>query len=521
MPEKPPTDRHLWEFIWVRDLAFLTVVSLLLWTLYLARAIAAPVLIGLGLAYVFNPLITLLNRRWRMPRWALSGGVILFFVLAALCLFIWIGPPAVKQSRQLVGDIGSYAQYVNDRANVDWKHLGESFRVRLGFDGDGDGASNGDGSDSGAGDSDDSGASSPGDASGGSEKGDATTANNTGLPQITFEIHTGNGDESADADTDAVSSDAVAAVTAGDVDADAELEGEVDAWGDAERHADGDAAADFSGDSVDDAAEGAAQSNPQGDKPAAANESQPVGDAVKSLSADQVTAALGQLGAVLASLLNLGAGAAVAAAGWTSYIALAGVVSLFCFFFFAWKFDPIIKWFLPLIPKSERENSLAIVCEMDRTVAAFIRGRLIQALSMSFILAIGWGLVGVPYWLLLALICGFLNLIPYAAAMGWVAAVVIAVLDRMTDGAGFSIWAIVLPSLVYFAAQFIDGWVIEPIVQGAATDMDPLTVFLVVLFGGALAGLLGMLLAIPIAACSKIIAREVILPRLRKYAEEH
>jgi predicted PurR-regulated permease PerM len=73
--------------------------------------------------------------------------------------------------------------------------------------------------------------------------------------------------------------------------------------------------------------------------------------------------------------------------------------------------------------------------------------------------------------------------------------------------------------VVYLIAQLADGWLVEPVVQGKATNLDPLTVMLAVIIGGSLAGLLGMLLAIPFAACGKILAREVILPELRQFAE--
>ena len=79
-------------------------------------------------------------------------------------------------------------------------------------------------------------------------------------------------------------------------------------------------------------------------------------------------------------------------------------------------------------------------------------------------------------------------------------------------------WAILGPTLVYGVGQGLDAWVIEPVVQGQATDLDALTVLLVVLAGGAVAGLLGLLLAIPVAACIKILWHEVAGPRLRAIA---
>ena len=80
---------------------------------------------------------------------------------------------------------------------------------------------------------------------------------------------------------------------------------------------------------------------------------------------------------------------------------------------------------------------------------------------------------------------------------------------------------VIFPTVVYLLAQALDGWVMEPIVQGRATNLDPLTVLLAVLIGGTLAGLLGMLAAIPVAACIKILGQEVMVPRLRRYAEQH
>jgi predicted PurR-regulated permease PerM len=158
-----------------------------------------------------------------------------------------------------------------------------------------------------------------------------------------------------------------------------------------------------------------------------------------------------------------------------------------------------------------------VIVQMDKSVAAFIRGRLVQALVMAVVLSIGWWIAGVPSWLLLGVLSGALNLVPFAAVVGFLAALVLAIVDSVAGG-GFSVWVLVWPTVVYVFAQGLDGWVVEPIVQGKATDLDPVSVLLAVMIGGALAGLLGMLIAIPTAACIKILSREVILPRLRRLA---
>lgn len=204
--------------------------------------------------------------------------------------------------------------------------------------------------------------------------------------------------------------------------------------------------------------------------------------------------------------------------GIIGYLILAMVILLFCFFFFVWKFDQIINWFVSFIPVSKRENTLLITQEMDRCVSGFIHGRLFQAVELATVLSIGWGIVGVPYWLLLGILAGILNLIPYVTVISWPLAIGLTWLNAVSvGGGGFSFMSVLIaPSIVYMIGQGLDSWVVEPLIQGKATDMDPLTVLIVVLVGGSLAGLLGMILAIPLAACIKIFSHKVALPKLRK-----
>jgi predicted PurR-regulated permease PerM len=238
---------------------------------------------------------------------------------------------------------------------------------------------------------------------------------------------------------------------------------------------------------------------------------------------DDVVAWLQQLdwstvGVTVARSLDIGVGVVAGAIGLTTYLFLAGVIIAFCFFYFAWRFDRIIHWFAAFIPASQRQTTYSVVRQMDKSVSAFIRGRLIQVAVMTVILSIGWLIAGVPYWLLLGVLTGLLNLVPFVPVFGWLLALVLTLIDHAAGTHGVTLWTFLGPSLVYFLAQGIDGWVIEPVVQGAATNLDPLTVLLVVLIGGSLAGLLGMLIAIPTAACIKILAKEVLLPRLRELA---
>ena len=221
------------------------------------------------------------------------------------------------------------------------------------------------------------------------------------------------------------------------------------------------------------------------------------------------------------AVLNASADAIGIAFGIATYLTLAAVIVTFVFFFTVWKFDAFVQWFAPYVPASRRDRVHGLLCKMDRSVSAFIRGRLIQAVVLAFVLTLGLAFTdAAKYALLLGVVGGVLGLIPYAGLIVLPASIVLAILAEVDAGKEFSLlWAVIAPAVVFFIAQTIDSYIVEPVVQGKATNLDAITVFLVVCIGGSLAGLLGLLIAIPAAACLKILFSDVILPRLRRIAE--
>lgn len=188
-------------------------------------------------------------------------------------------------------------------------------------------------------------------------------------------------------------------------------------------------------------------------------------------------------------------------------------------FVFAWKFDAMIAACRDWIPESRRARVSDLASQMDRAVGGFIRGRFLIALMMSAMLSIGWSLVGVPYWLLFGVITGMMTIIPYASAIGWAVVMLVVMADSGSSDRS-PIDAALLASAVFAVVQAFEGWVLTPWIQGRELAMHPLTILTVVLIGGAVGGLYGMLLAIPVAACGKILFHEVISKRLQSWAED-
>jgi len=209
-------------------------------------------------------------------------------------------------------------------------------------------------------------------------------------------------------------------------------------------------------------------------------------------------------------------------------VAIAAVTTVS--FAFAW--PDILAMGRELIPAAHRERVLELVGRMDRTVSAFVRGRLTVAAIVGCLYAIGWTVVGVPYGLLLGLGVGVLSLVPYLAAVGLpVAWLLLALhliahpdpsswyLEAGTDGAVAIVWwkVLVFPWLVNFVTQQTEDYVLNPLIQGKATELHPAAIMIAVIAGGSLAGLYGMLLAVPVAACAKILLSAEILPRFRSW----
>jgi predicted PurR-regulated permease PerM len=113
-----------------------------------------------------------------------------------------------------------------------------------------------------------------------------------------------------------------------------------------------------------------------------------------------------------------------------------------------------------------------------------------------------------------------LSLIPYVSVIGWPLALLFKYLDSLTaSGSGIGWMAIVVwPSVAYLIVQFIESWILTPWIQRRSSDMNAVTLLIVMFIGGAVAGLFGLILAIPVAACIKIAFEEFIVPRWSRWA---
>ena len=204
----------------------------------------------------------------------------------------------------------------------------------------------------------------------------------------------------------------------------------------------------------------------------------------------------------------------------SGYIVLYILLLLVFFITFSLYMPCFPQWASRFFPQSKRRHILELLDRIHQTAIVFLRTRLIVAAVLSVLFSMGWAFVGVPYWFLVGTISGILSIIPYAAAIGWLVAVLFNTLEAETNTSAV-FYSILWPTVVYGAVQFLEGWFLTPYLQSEKLEIHPVTVLFVVLAGGVLGGILGMLIAIPLTAAFKIIYSDVIENALLKWADKN
>jgi predicted PurR-regulated permease PerM len=193
----------------------------------------------------------------------------------------------------------------------------------------------------------------------------------------------------------------------------------------------------------------------------------------------------------------------------------------FYFYYFSVHWPSITGFFAKLVPDERKGAVFEIVSDMDKAVAGFVRGRIVICALMGVMFAVGWQICGVPYGIALGLMTGAFSIVPYLGGIGVPLAVGLLVVDQfgMPPDERMAVWGMLLwPILVFVVVQTIEGYLLTPVIAGKATNLDPVTIVVAILAGGSVAGVYGMLLAIPLAACGKIAVKRIVLPRLIEFA---
>ncbi|MBC1520297.1 AI-2E family transporter [Listeria aquatica] len=173
--------------------------------------------------------------------------------------------------------------------------------------------------------------------------------------------------------------------------------------------------------------------------------------------------------------------------------------------------DSVEKFF----PKFIRPDAKKIIQEMNKTLSTYISSQALDCLIVGILTFIGYLIIGQPYGLLFAFIAGATNIIPYLGpVIGAAPAVLVALFTSPLQA--------LLVIIVVVIVQQLDGNVMQPLIMGRSLKIHPLTIIVILLVAGNLAGLLGMVLGVPLYAVVKtIIVNVVKLIQLRRDGKKH
>lgn len=154
---------------------------------------------------------------------------------------------------------------------------------------------------------------------------------------------------------------------------------------------------------------------------------------------------------------------------------------------------------LGVFPERRRAEAAHVGNQLNAALGGFLRGQLLVALIVGIMLSIGYRIIGLDFYLLIGLIGGVLNIVPFLGP--WVGGTLGVIIAITTADLRTALWAVVVAVVV----QQIDNNFVSPTVLRATVRLHPAVTLLVLVLAGALAGVWGVIIAVPLAAAVRIL----------------
>jgi predicted PurR-regulated permease PerM len=173
------------------------------------------------------------------------------------------------------------------------------------------------------------------------------------------------------------------------------------------------------------------------------------------------------------------------------------IVIPFIVFYLLKDYDQVKKAVWYLTPRNWRKPGMAFLHDVDQSLGSYIRGQLTVCIIIGLLATVSLWLTGMRYPLVLGVIIGITNVIPYfGPVIGAFPAIIIA--------ATISVKMVFLVIIIIFGLQFIEGNILSPLIVGKSLHIHPVLIILALLIGGEIAGVVGLILAVPVFAVLKV-----------------
>ncbi|QAA83198.1 AI-2E family transporter [Aequorivita sp. H23M31] len=190
-----------------------------------------------------------------------------------------------------------------------------------------------------------------------------------------------------------------------------------------------------------------------------------------------------------------------------------GIFAVLFILFFLLKDESLLaRSVLTLSRTGDEEKYKRVLLKINELLSRYFIGLLLQMTILVLFYSVLLLYLEVEDAIAVALICAFLNIIPYLGPLiGWALMLLVIVSNNL--GADFStglLPLLLIASIGYAIAQLFDNLISQPVIFGRSVRSHPLEIFMVILIGGFLFGIIGMVLAVPTYTSIKVIAKEFL-----------
>lgn len=183
---------------------------------------------------------------------------------------------------------------------------------------------------------------------------------------------------------------------------------------------------------------------------------------------------------------------------------------LFISFFFLKDENMFEQTVLLIVPEKHESGTRRVIADSKVLLKRYFIGILLELMAVITLISLGLWILGIKNALLIGFFAGIMNIIPYLGpVIGAVIGVTLGVTSTLAGGEVSDLLPVMIKLIsVIVVVQFIDNNILVPMIYAKSVKSHPLEIFLVIIMGGGLAGLPGMLLAVPVYTVLRVIARE-------------
>src|SRR3989449_8830576 len=173
------------------------------------------------------------------------------------------------------------------------------------------------------------------------------------------------------------------------------------------------------------------------------------------------------------------------------------LVFLIATFFLLRDAPRLFQWFRRILPASQRNELIPLFAQVNTLLGRYVRGQMFLIGVMSTVTFVGLSILQVPFALLLALMTGVLEVIPIVGPITAGAIACLVALGHPAPWGLSQIWYVAIVAAMYTVLRHAEDYFVIPLVIGRIVKLHPAIVIFSLLTGGALYGLLGVLVAVP------------------------